>query len=853
MFQIIYHCHGYAQNYGLGFFSHEVQQDKRTSIDLSPGRDLCLSDNFSLSFELSFEPGRAVYFGYVVRIIENGRRNYDLVYNTAKDQFNIIAGDSLCGINFTISRTKLYNQWNKIVISFNGENGVSVSNDGKKYTQRTLHPGKNSCYKILFGANQSEQFSTTDIPPMKIRNIEIFKKGVPEYHWPLEEVEGTTALDILKGAKAVAKNPSWKTALHAKWQKGSPVTVNGMASVCFDRERELLYLVAEDTLYTYAANDVIWKKAVTKNKINLNQGSRSVFNPVDGRLYSYFQGKDTAAVVKFDEVAGRWKGNFEPGDVTGYWHANSMFSAADTSLYLFGGYGYLRYKNSINRYHFNTGKWSSIKAKGDFFTPRYLAGAGATPLGDTAYILGGYGNSSGQQIINPGNLYDMMRFTVRDRTFKKLYELKINREDFALANSLIIDGQNYYGLIYPRHKYNSSLQLISGSLKSPSFQALGSQIPFLFHDVHSFADLYYCKKSKKFVAVTLLRTEDNRTIVNVFTLLGPPYVAPVQKVAEHKLNSWYYLAAIAGLISVAALFLLLRIRNKKAGRGQEASLTEPAGAAIDEVGEAVTGAQQSKPVQTSNYDPPAVKNAILLFGDMQVFDASGCNITKLFTPLMKELFLLILLHSVKLGRGVSSDKLNEMFWFDKTEKSARNNRSVAIVKLKSLLEKLEYCTLSKDSGYWMIDIDHRHFYVDYHSYLNMINNRKKMNDADIIHLSGIVQRGNFLSNSEYEWLDKFKSDIANDIINTYQYYLQMPAHNSDPEFLINIANRILHIDPVNEEALSLKCCSFVALGKHSLAKSTFEDFLKAYKHMYDRTFDKDFHSVLENSSHLKKY
>ncbi|RVU00961.1 galactose oxidase [Mucilaginibacter limnophilus] len=839
----------YAQNYGLGFASHEAHQDKRTTLDLTSEKDLCFSGNFDISFELSFVPHRNVYFGYILRIIENDKNNYDLVYNTAKDHFNVIVGDSLSGVNYNIPRTNLYNKWNKIRVRFDVEKqSLSVISNNKTYTQKNIAIKKNGCYKIVFGANKCERFETTDIPPMKIRNVVVYDKGSIEYNWPLNEVSGNYAFDIIKNKKSAVSNPQWQTALHSNWNSTAPLTVNGIASVAFNNKKEQIYIVAADTVYTYSVGKSSWSKNQTRVAMNLNQGNRSFYNELDNSLYNYFMGREAVAKYNFDN--GSWSKNFPTGDVTGYWHSNKMFCKNDSSLYIFGGYGYLLYKNEVKKYTFNTNTWDSIKYKGDFFTPRYLAGLGATANGDTAYILGGYGSTSGEQILNPRNLYDMMRFTVKDQTFRKLFELKIKSEDFALANSLVIDGKHnvYYGLIFPRNKYNSTLQLIRGSLKDPSYQVLGSAIPYAFHDVHSFADLYYCKKSNKFIAVTLLRGDDNKTVVRMFTLLGPPYFGSDKLLANSNKNTWYI--ALAALCLLAGVAVLVYHQRKKAK--QKALLTPSAYNSGESVSVdsdlQLNEMELAEHSETKSAATPQFKNAILLFGDLQVFDSEGNSITKLFTPLIKELFLLLLLHSVKLGRGVSSDKLNEMFWFDKSEKSARNNRSVAIVKLKSLLEKLEHCKLSKDSGYWMIEIDYHHFYVDYHSYLNIINNRKRIDDNQIQHLSSIVQRGSFLSTSEYEWLDIFKSEISNDIINTYLHFLQMPEHHNDPEFLIKIASYILNIDPVNEEAMILKCRSFVTLGKHSLAKSTFEVFTKAYKNMYGNSFDKDFHSVLEKGN-----
>jgi two-component SAPR family response regulator len=239
------------------------------------------------------------------------------------------------------------------------------------------------------------------------------------------------------------------------------------------------------------------------------------------------------------------------------------------------------------------------------------------------------------------------------------------------------------------------------------------------------------------------------------------------------------------------------------------------------------------------------RNTIFLFGDLQLFTAEGNEITKYFTPLLKELFLVIVLYSIKLDRGVSSEKLNEILWFDKSEKSARNNRSVNIAKLKSLLDKMQGCHLSKDTGYWKIEIDYHNIMVDYHNYLNIVSNKNKLNKQKIMQLTDITQRGNFLSNIEYEWLDAFKSEVSNEIIDSYIQFANSIQIADDPEFLIKLANDIFYFDPVNEEAMIIKCKALAHIGKHSLAKNTFESFNKEYKVIYGEAFNRDFNSILE--------
>jgi len=831
----------YGQSYGLAFSSHEVFQDKRTGLDLSPDKTLCFNDGFDISFDLSFLPNKAVYFGYIIRIVEDDKRNIDLVYDeqSSKNHFSIIVGEKLSKIAFDISPEKLFNQWNKINIKIDAEHDrITLASGRALLVQSGLNLKKNACYKILFGVNNYKQFQTTDIPPMKLRDIRISQNNIVKYNWPLSEERGLLAHEIIAQNDAGVVNPVWVSALHHDWQLAKDITVNGIASVGFDAGTEQVYIVSSDSIYRYDVGKAkLNSNAYTNGKIDLTFGGQSVFNLFDHNLYSFLP--DQKFVSRYDLQSRNWDKKFTKGDVTEFWHANKLFSVADSSLYLFGGYGHLVYKNRVQQYHLKSGTWNDVKVNGDFFMPRYLSALGATAKGDTAYILGGYGNSSGQQILNPQNIYDMMRFVVKDKTFKKLFDLKVSSGDFALANSLVIDSKTktYYGLIFPQHKYNSSLQLIAGSLLKPDYQMVGSAIPYQFHDTHSFADLFFCPATGRFTAITLLRSETNQTKVSIYTLLGPPYAADDKSVAiATNTYGWYYIG-IALVLLIVVLVYLSKYRTGK----KQASTSGPIPVVPNNDAKEVNQVPAADPVLFSHIH---FKNSILLFGDLQLFDAEGVDITKYFTPLIKELFLVILLYSIRWGRGLSSEKLNEILWYDKSAESARNNRSVNIAKLKSLLDKMGHCKLSKETGYWKIDIDYNYIYVDYYNYLSIVKDKKELDIQKIKHLSDIIQRGNFLPHIEYEWLDTFKSEISNDVIDTYLHFAQSgTAH--DPEFLIELTNFIFFFDPVNEEAMVIKCKALSALGKHSLAKNTFETFIKEYKIIYNEEFKKDFHAILE--------
>lgn len=827
-----------AQSYGLGFYSHEVVQDKRTTLDLRLN-NVAPNDNLELSFDLSFFSNRAVYFGYIFRLIGDDKQNIDLIYDNQANtrHFKIIIGERLSKISFNIDDKLLFEHWNKLRLLIDYKNDkITVYNGRESFVETGVHLQRCKNYKFLFGANSYSRYQTTDLPPLKIRDVNVLQNGRLVCNWPLSEWQGNIAYETVGQNNGTVTNPLWIKARHRSWQMEKELTVRGDVSLAFDTANETIYIISPDSLLTFQVNKTPQLKSVAyrSGTQSLIPGDQALFN--NGKLYYLYV--DQKAIATYDFKEQRWDKAFK-NLATDNGHLNKFFSKADSSIYTIGGYGQLVYKDTVKRYNVFAGAWQKVKVKGDTFTPRYLAGLGANAAGDTAYVIGGFGSASGQQIVNPRNLYDMMRFTVKDKLFKKLFNIHIKNADFVFANSLVIDEKtrSYYGLIFPQHKFNSSLQLISGSLDKADYHLVGDTIPYRFHDIHSFADLCYFPKSGKFFAVTIFK-ENEQVSVKIYSLLSPPEPLTDTPAATSTQGYLVYAAAVC-IIGLIAASLLIYKRNQKA----KAALATPKLPERLPVNGHVDEPQII--IAEDDYTRSSNKNTIFLFGDLQLFTPEGNEITKYFTPLLKELFLVIMLYSVKLDRGVSSEKLNEILWFDKSEKSARNNRSVNIAKLKSLLDKMGPCHLSKDTGYWKIEIDYTRILVDYHNYLNIVSNKSKLNKQKIIQLTHITQRGNFLSNIEYEWLDPFKSDVSNEIIDSYIQFANSGEIDDDPEFLIKLANDIFYFDPVNEEAMIIKCKALSHIGKHSLAKNTFESFSKEYKVIYGEAFSRDFNSILE--------
>ncbi|MNJ95607.1 hypothetical protein D3C87_133200 [compost metagenome] len=835
----------FSQSYGLGFYSHEVVQDQRTGLDLSPGKTLCFNSSFELAFDLSFMPDRDDYFGYILRFVDNNNENIDLIYDkdpNEKNHFKLIIGDKFSKIAFNIPSNVLFNSWNRIKFKFDYEKQVLSLVYGDFSTQTSLALKQGDCFKILFGANEYLGFKTTDVPPMKIKNVKISEEGEVKYTWKLDEYEGLIASEEVSNKAAAVVNPLWIKKLHHEWQLLKTLSIKGAVSVAFDAQNEVLDIVGLDSLFKYhVKSGKLVPVSYSSGNQNLLRGNQSLFDQKNNRLLNFYI--DQKVVSTFDTLHKKWTKNFSLNTpITDFWQYNKFYSDVDSSLYLIGGYGHFFYKNQIQRYHFPSGTWQTVQVSGDKFTPRYLAALGSTKEG--AYIFGGYGSSTGQQMLNPRNLYDLLYFDVKKKSIKKVYELKIDGEDFVFANSLIINEKSntYYALIFPKHKFKSNLQLIQGSLIKPEYKLSGSQIPYLFHDINSFADLFYCAESKRFIAVTLFRDESDHTNIKIYALNSPPINADPTYIAASKKNI-YVLVSILLIAFVGGLLIYSR---KKKQQATSIPLQPTAvGSEIEPIVPLTPAAAVHALSQISVKDNAVEFNSsIFLFGDMQVFDKQGQEITKQFTPLIKELFLVILLYTIRWERGISSEKLKELLWFDKSEESARNNRSVNIAKLKSILEKIDHCMVSKETGYWKINCDFESVYVDYQQYFSIINDKKKLNKEKISELAKIIKRGSFLPNTGYEWMDQFKAEISNEIIDTYLHFANSINIGDDPELLIELANYIFYFDSINEEAMVIKCKALAHLGKHSQSKNTYENFCKEYKLLYGDDFDRSFNDVL---------
>ncbi len=400
-----------AQVYGLGFLSHAELKENRTQLDLNPNHFFSFHEKFMVSFSMTLRQNEPAYFGYILRIIDDENKNVDLIYTYqsagTNTRFELVYGEESTNKSARVNFNKICAKWIEIKLAY----------DYQKQEFRLISPDTTILafpvkfsprIKILFGASDYKNFKTTDVPPMNIKDIRIFHDGKLNHEWPLNESAGNIVFDVKGSTNALATNPEWLKPRFQKWVKRFEGEFPGIAGIAFNAAEELIYLIGEEALIVYSVRDNLIDTVLYQNNpVVLKQGCQAFYDTNNNLLVSY--NIDQKTISTLDPQTGIWEQMVaEAYPLTIYWHHNKFFSAADSSLYILGGYGQHEYKNSVTRYSFHQKSWEKLVTSNEVFHPRYLAALGN--LNDTLFVLGGYGSLSGKQIKNPGIYNDLFTY-----------------------------------------------------------------------------------------------------------------------------------------------------------------------------------------------------------------------------------------------------------------------------------------------------------------------------------------------------------------------------------------------------------------------------------------------------------
>lgn len=806
--------------YGLTFQAHTSEKESRTALHLTPGRALVLEDAFTLEFDLRLRREQEC-FGFIFRLInEDEKKSIDLIGDLLSGQrFSLIADEkTLLQIDSCDLPPFDAEEWLHVRLGVNAPRGVLALHVGELEREVPCSLNVRGKYDLHFGGNNRPDYFTSEVPPMTVRDVKIVCGGKPLRHWPLDRHTGGITLDRITGRQALAVNPVWEIDRHVFWRRVSRFAVPGRyPQTAFDQAEGRIFVAKGDRLYTFRTDrDSLVRTRVGEGRPFENMANCLVYHPDSGRLISYCL--ENGAVAGYDFRTNRWDNrDSTPTPLPRFWHHNRSI-LPDGTLAVFGGYGFHHYQSLLQLLPADSSGWRPAADLSAAISPRYLSAMTATDDGQLL-LFGGYGSLSGIQLEAPANRYDLYRIDPARRHIEKIREIAPDDDSYTCSNAMVYDPAREvcYALTYDNRKSSTWIRLREIPLDpARPVRILGDSIPYFFNDIESYCDLYLDRRRSRLYALTshVTREGDRHSQIDLYALAFPPACAeetavPVRE-RESEGLSWLWIGALIAALAAAGCVLYKRSRR----------LPDPEPA--------------PNPASNENYRLEKKPRTVWLLGGFQVIDAAGGDITGNFTQTLKHIFLLILLETYKTGKGISSQRLNELLWFDKDEESARNNRNVNIRKLRLLLDKVGGVRISNDNSYWHLEITGGEFFCDYVSALSLLRELgapEAPDPAKRKRLLELLAGGTLLTNTQFEWADGYKSDFSSLVIERMMEQSRRPGIADDPRQLLRIADIVLLHDSIDEDAVRLKCRALYHLGKKGLAKQAFDTFCAEYERL----------------------
>ncbi len=300
-----------------------------------------------------------------------------------------------------------------------------------------------------------------------------------------------------------------------------------------------------------------------------------------------------------------------------------------------------------------------------------------------------------------------------------------------------------------------------------------------------------------------------------------------------------YLWAIGIAVGIAFVFGRIR-RHHAVPQADHAVQLEPT---LPDTPDSLPAAK-SEPAAV---EPPSAEerpsNRIRLFGEFSVLDREGEEIASLFTPKIKQLFLLLLVHSTRGMNGISGNALTEQIWGgEASSKNSKSLRSVSILKLRKILERLDQVEILFASNRYLLQFTGS-VSCDYLRCLKLLE--QSINDrATLEQFMALISQGEVFGEESYAWLDDAKSYICNSAVDLLTRFIPTYSLQTESDQLIRLADQILRNDPCNEEALVCKVQALAQQNHLKSARYTYQRFAALYEELYGEPFKRSFDSLL---------
>lgn len=236
-------------------------------------------------------------------------------------------------------------------------------------------------------------------------------------------------------------------------------------------------------------------------------------------------------------------------------------------------------------------------------------------------------------------------------------------------------------------------------------------------------------------------------------------------------------------------------------------------------------------------------NQISLFNEFKAINNIGKDITNLFTPKIKELFLFVLIYTVRNGNGARISDINEQLWQGIEPKKIANNRAVTLNKLRKILNEIDGIEIVIQNRYLVLKTS-APFFSDYIEAINLCQMAGELTRQQLETFFVLVKKGSLLKESTWNWLDNIRGYTGSQVIDNLLNLASIYKKENRLEGLDSISKRILDYDDLNEEAIYLQILVLQKTNNSHLAKFNFKSFCAKYEENLGEPFSMNFEEFI---------
>ncbi|WP_163326076.1 Kelch repeat-containing protein [Draconibacterium mangrovi] len=795
---------------GLKFNGGEVPIAERTSYNVFDDSNIAFSDSFDIDFDLSLYPPTLI--GYIIRIKNT---ESDKIFNLFYDgqgpdlvfRFNQEGKSSL--IIARMSKEYLLNTyWFNMKISFDLKNdSISLKINDQTFSAANVGLPQKYHPVILFGKSDY----IIDVPSFAIKELTIGNKD--KYHFDLNENEGSIVHDIKGKSIGNVSNPEWLINDAYHWRHKISFQSGSVAGANYNPQKKEIYYFNRDTIHKYNVRTEK-TEVIAFNEpcpVNLFLGT-NFLDPVNNKLYSYevfFEREnDIPTVASLELSTHNWTAETTQELPIQLHHHGSFFDPENRQYTIFGGFGNMFYNNDFFSYSLENKEWQTLAGfTGDFLSPRYFSSVGYLKKTNSAYIFGGMGNESGEQIVGRKYYYDLYKVDLNTKNITKLWEIPwVGDNVVPVRGMVILNDSCFYTFCYPEHYSESSLRLYRFSLADGSYEILGDSVPIRSDKITTNANLYFDEGLHTLYALIQEFDDDIASELKIYSLAFPPITAE-ELVNYSKPNNSGTARLIIILLPIIVVITFIFYRRIKLKYSSERNGSG--------------GLSKLRNKRKVIVKP----NSIYLFGDFAAHDRNNKDITYMFSTRLKQMLILLLQHSAEKD-GISSQKLGSILWPGKPAQKVKNLRGVTINHLRKALSEFEGVELVYEKGCFKLVLSDE-FYCDYTRCLDLISGKEPgENQLELLELLG---RGKFLKLADDSVYDPFKQEAENKLEPALLLEMENAYNAEAYQLSIEFSEVIFNIDPLNEVALTFQVKALQKLKLNEEAQLRYNTYTLEYK------------------------